>query len=271
MSPCYIVYMNISDKHNKGFSTLFQFGFLLLFLFSSIIIITILVINKKSMEKRITVLEDAVREQFVKQTELLIDSKNVTAETLLAAFDHEITEMTAEMGRYITAVAKTDGNRASQDNTRIQEINALYSNLLAEQQKRTRDGLSTQKPQDGLIIQRPRDNSNTQQQRDGLYTQEAILEMEQEAARLFNEGKYALASARYAAVAREQPENADARFYQLYSLFLNNKLDRENYRQIKEGLEALERYGYYRAETKEILEYIASEEDGDFSNDGDVP
>jgi hypothetical protein len=271
--------MTISDNHNKRLSTFFQFSFLLLFLFSSIIIISILVINQKSLEKRITTLEDEVQEKFITQTELLLDSERMTAETLLAAFNHDITEMSAEIYRYINTGTAAAGNRITQANTRIQEINALYSNLLAEQQKRmldslntqqARDNLSTQQPMDSLYTQRPRDSFYTKQAPDGLYTQQAILEMEQDAARLFREGKYAMASAQYAAVAQEQPENTDARFYYLYSLFLSNKLDRDNYRQIREGLEALERYGYYRMETKEMLEYITSEEDGFLSNVGDV-
>jgi len=261
--------MNISDKHNKHLSTIFQFSFLLFFLFSSIIIISILVINQKSLEKRITTLEDEVQEKFIKQTELLLDSERMTVETLLGAFNQYTTEMSAEIYRYINDGTAADGNRINQANTRIQEINTLYSNFLAEQQKRTldslsaqqpRDSLSAQRPLDGLYTQRPRDILYTKQAPDGLYTQQAILEMEQDAARLFREGKYAMASARYAAVAQEQPENTDAHFYYLYSLFLSNKLDRDNYRQIREGLQALERYGYYRVETKEIMEYIASEE-----------
>jgi len=270
--------MNTSDKHYKPFFTYFQLSIMLFLLFSSIIIISILVINQKSMEERVMALEDEVYEQFIKKTEILLDSESVTAEMLLAAFDLKITEMTAEIGRYITSGAKADGNRINLDNTRIQEINALYTNLLAEQQKRTLDSNNT--PQVPVVVSTPqvpveistpqiRDSITSQQPRDGLYTQQAILEMEQDAARLFRDGKYAMASAQYAAIVKEQPDNTDARFFQLYSLFLNNKLDRGNYRQIKEGLEALERYGYYRLEIKEILEYIASEEDDFFNDTGD--
>jgi len=125
--------MNISDKHIKRFSTYFQFSFLFLFLFSSIIIISILIINQKSMEKRITKLEDAVQEQVIKQTELLLDSEHLTAETLLSAFNQGITEMTAGIYRYINTGTATAGNRTNQTNNSIQEINALYSNFLAEQ------------------------------------------------------------------------------------------------------------------------------------------
>jgi hypothetical protein len=172
-------------------------------------------------------LEDAVREQLVKQTELLLDSERMTAETLLSAFEHEITEMTAEIERYITSGTVAAGNRINQANTRIPETHTVYSSLPAGQQKRTLDD---------------------------LYAQQAILEREREAARLFREGKYTMTSAQYAAVVRAQPENMEARFYELYSLFLSNKLDRGNYRQIKEGLQTLERYGFYRVETREILE-----------------
>jgi hypothetical protein len=257
--------MNISDKHNKRISIFFYFSVLLLFLFSSILIISILVINQKSLEKRITTLENEIQEQYIKQTELLLDSERMTAETLLSALDLGITGMNAKLDRYITAGTTAAGNRINQTNTPIQETCVVYSNPSAELPKIT---LTTPIQETRVVYSNP-PAELPKITLDSLYTQQAILEKEREAARLFGEKKYAMASAQYAEVAQAQPENMEARFYYLYSLFLNNKLDRGNYRQIKEGLDALERYGFYRVETREILEYIASEEDGLALYEGD--
>ena len=227
--------MVISDTHNNRLATFFQFSLLVLVLAASVLIISITVRNQRALDERLTALERMVQEQFAGQTGLLLDSERKTAETLLSALDTEVTEMTAEIDRLITAGTAATRNRINQTNNRIQEIHTVYSNLLAEQQKQTLDS---------------------------VYTQQALIEKEQEAARLFREGKYAMANVQYAAIAQAQPENTEARFYQLYSLFMNNKLDRGNYRLIKEGLQALERNGYHRAEIKETLDFIASEEGG---------
>jgi len=132
------------------------------------------------------------------------------------------------------STAATD-SRITITNERIRQMNAVYAGILAELEKRTLDS---------------------------LYSENILMETEQEARTLFLEGKYLQASVKYELVAEAQPENVEARFFYLYSLFLNNKLNRSNYRRIKEGLQALERNGYLRAEIRETLRFIEMEERG---------
>jgi hypothetical protein len=184
--------------------------------------------DRREWQERIAASEDAAREQLVRQTELLLENERLTAELVLEAVGLEIAETKAELSGKIAGGTRVTDNR-------IQRIDTVYSGLLAEQQKKTLDS---------------------------LYTEAALSEKEQTAARLFRAGNYVGAGTEYALIARERPENTDARFYHLYCLFLGNKLDRGNYRQIKDGLRSLERNGYHRAEMREVLDYIAIEEGG---------
>jgi hypothetical protein len=197
-----------------------------------VVLITVMVImqtrHHQARQERITALEDAVKEQFVWQTEALIENERLIAELVLEAVGLEIDEMKAELSEQIAT-----GTRVT--NSRIQRIDTVYSGLLAEQKKRTLDS---------------------------IYTEASLSEKEQEAALLFRAGNYVSAGSEYALIAQARPENIDARFYHLYCLFLGNKMDRNNYQQIKDGLQSLERNGYIRAEMREILEYIAIEEGG---------
>jgi len=129
----------------------------------------------------------------------------------------------------------TTGRRITMTDEGIRRIDTVYAGILAELEKRTLDS---------------------------LYTEVVLVDMEREADVLFTEGKYAQASAMYAALAEAQPENTEARFSFLYSLFLSNKMDRSNYGQIKEGFLILERNGYQRREIGETLEFIEMEERG---------
>jgi hypothetical protein len=132
-------------------------------------------------------------------------------------------------------IAETSGNQLLRNYQRIQRIHTVYSMLLSEMQKRTIDS---------------------------LYSELVLADMEQEARTLFNQGRHAQASIQYAAIAEAQPENREARFYYLYSLFLANRLDRSNYRLIKDGLQTLERNGYHRREIRYVLDFIDTEESG---------
>jgi thioredoxin-like negative regulator of GroEL len=147
----------------------------------------------------------------------------------------EIAEKHEEIEQQIESGIELTGERIRGTNYRIQRIEAVYAELLEAQYRRTLDS---------------------------LYTESELLEKKQEAARLFQEGKYAAAREQYAAISRARPEDVEARFYQWYSLFLSNKMDMSNYQQIKEGLRGLEQAGYHRAEIKEILGYITTEEGG---------
>ena len=149
------------------------------------------------------------------------------------------TELLVETGQAvgyeIASGVETAGNRINVTNERIQQMNTVYAGILAEMEKRTLDS---------------------------LYTETTLISMEQEAKMLFGEGKFVQASVLYATVAEAQPENTEARFFYLYSLFLSNRLDRSNYRRIKEGFLLLERNGYRRREIRDVLEYIELEERG---------
>jgi hypothetical protein len=120
-------------------------------------------------------------------------------------------------------------------NNRIQRINTVYANLLAEQKKKTLDS---------------------------LYLETELADKAVEAANLFKAGDYIKANALYTLIAKEQPENTSMRFYQLYTLFLINKVDRENYPLIKHGFSILEKNGYTRPEIKAVLDFINLEESG---------
>ncbi|MDR2965820.1 MAG: hypothetical protein LBU88_08600 [Treponema sp.] len=145
---------------------------------------------------------------------------------ILTVFEQELTTTKNELEQDIS-------DRFARTDNQIRRINTIYSRILAEQQKRTLDS---------------------------MYSESGLIEIERNAARLFLEGKYADSSSQYLIVSNEQPENLNARFYYLYALFLNNKMDRGNYRQIREGFRLLERNGFYRTEMRSVLEHIDMEE-----------
>jgi hypothetical protein len=95
-----------------------------------------------------------------------------------------------------------------------------------------------------------------------LYTDIDLADKEKTAMALYREGRYAEAHELFTVVAREQPENQAARFYQYYTRFLMNRLNREAYGEIRSGLAQLERNGYSRAEFREVLDFIDQEEQG---------
>lgn len=197
--------------------------------------------NHKAQQEMIIALEAAIQDRFDRQTELLAEAAMERAELAQQIADgteeimQQMTAGTARMMRQMTAETQVTGERIRGTNVRIQQIDNVYSGLLAEQQKRTLDS---------------------------LYNESELMEKAQKAARLFQDGDYMGASAEYAIIAQARPEDAESQFFQWYSLFLNNRMDKSNYRKIKEGLQALERNGYLRAEIREVLEYIATEEEG---------
>jgi hypothetical protein len=201
------------------------------FILLTVIVIIIQTRNYTALNKRITALETSIQGQIIVleesvhgQTKLLLEAGQAAGEFVAAAVIDEVTAGTA-----------ATGSRITRTNERIQQIDAVYAGILAELEKRTLDS---------------------------LYTETGLKEKEMEAGILFREGKYPSAGALYAVVAEAQPENVEARFYFLYSLFLSNKLDRSNYQRIKDGLQALDRNGYHRAEIREVLEHIELEERG---------
>ena len=175
--------------------------------------------NMKIYRESTAELEDDIRRKLDYQTEYIIEtSHSIVSSAVSSASEIILSEI--ETGTQTTG-------------SRINRINTVYSNLLAEMEKRTLDS---------------------------IYTEVTLLDMEKEASVHFTQGRYAQAGALFTTVANAQPENKEARFYYLYSLFLNNRMNRGNYQQIKEGFLTLEKGGYYRAEIKEVLSFIESEE-----------
>jgi len=211
-------------KNEKRLLLITHYGFFILLAGLLTAVIIIQERNFRNQQERVAALEEAVREEFIRQTELLLE---FTAQ--------EIAQSTDETVRQITEGTASTKDRIQETNSRIHQIDAVYSGLLAEQQKRTLDS---------------------------LYTEGGLAEMERQAAALFREGKYSTASAQYAVIAQARPENSEARFFHLYSLFLSNRLDRGNYRQIREGLQTLERNGYHRPEIRDVLDFIEAEDGG---------
>jgi hypothetical protein len=115
----------------------------------------------------------------------------------------------------------------------IGRIEQVYSNLLEEQKKKTLES---------------------------LYDEKELLDMLHAAQDSFKAEKYRQAYGQYVMVASEMPENMEVQFYKFYSLFLINKGDQNQYRQIKNAFLDIEKRGYSRPEIKEVLDFIAKEE-----------
>ncbi|MCL2480640.1 MAG: hypothetical protein FWF38_02905 [Spirochaetaceae bacterium] len=118
-------------------------------------------------------------------------------------------------------------------NRRIATLNEVYNNILKEEKKKRVES---------------------------LYSDKYLGDKMAEAALLLKEGKINQAYAIYELIAKEQPENKDARFYMYYTLFFKNRSDKEEYPKIKNGFNALEKEGYIRKEMIEVFSYIEAEE-----------
>lgn len=192
-----------------------------------IIIVTIIILmsyNRTTYKENIIALESKMTEKMDEQADFILEN---TKSLYAAGFAEVISKIEDADASFTSGFNNTNG--------RIQRINAVYSGLLTEMEKKTLDS---------------------------LYTEASLIDMEKEAKVLFSGKNYAGAYAQYAVLAEAQPENTDARFYCLYSLFMNNRMNRSNYPQIKEGMLALEKNGYIRSEIKEVLEFIDTEENG---------
>jgi hypothetical protein len=97
---------------------------------------------------------------------------------------------------------------------------------------------------------------------ESLYDEDALTEKLTKAQQAFREGKYLTANHLYAELSEAQKDNHELRFYRYYALFLNNKAERDNYRQIREAFQLLEQTGYTRNEIREVLGYIEQETAG---------
>lgn len=114
----------------------------------------------------------------------------------------------------------------------IGKIDVVYSDLLKEEKKKRVDVLLSDK----TVSQRIED-----------------------ARSLIKSGKYTEAHDSLRSVVDEQPENQEARFLTVYSLFHKNKMKKENYKGIMAELELLRANGYQNQDMDEIMEYITTE------------
>ena len=114
----------------------------------------------------------------------------------------------------------------------IRRLNTTYQGLLDAQRRRTLES---------------------------FYNEDILTAERREAAAAFTAGRYVTASRLYGEIAAGHPEDHEARFYQYYALFLNNRMDADNYRSIREAMNLLERQGYTRREITETLNFINAE------------
>jgi hypothetical protein len=138
---------------------------------------------------------------------------------------------------------------------RLGRLERAYGELLAEQRKRTLAG-----PHEENALQDMASLPRYRREGRGLYDENALLDMEREAAGLFLQGQYRQAHELYAMVAQTQTDNLEARFFQHYSLFLLNRNDRDQYRAIRNGLLQLDRNGYRHPDLLGVLAYMDTEE-----------
>lgn len=76
---------------------------------------------------------------------------------------------------------------------------------------------------------------------------------------LMSNKEYAKAKNLFDKVVALQPYNNEAKFYSVYSLFLQNKRNRANYKQITQTFSSLRGAGYSRREMEEVEKYITEE------------
>ncbi|MCL1812615.1 MAG: hypothetical protein FWG29_03745 [Treponema sp.] len=94
---------------------------------------------------------------------------------------------------------------------------------------------------------------------ESFYREDVLTAGRKEAAAAFSAGRYVTANLLYREIAAAHQNDQEARFFQYYALFLNNKMDRDNYPIIKDAMILLEKQGYTRKELTETLKFIANE------------
>jgi len=206
-----------------------RYGFFAILIFILLLTNIFIINNYSSLQQRIKELEIIKQERLMDLEETVLEQFYKQTGLLLEAWQIKAELITEEIDAGTTATS----NRINLTDNRIQQINTIYAGLLAEMERRTLDS---------------------------LFSEVMIIDKEQEAAALFREGRFIQASEIYLIVSEANPDNFEARFFHLYSLFLSNRMNRSNYPRIVEGLEALERHGFHRREIREILEFIESEE-----------
>ena len=102
-------------------------------------------------------------------------------------------------------------------------------------------------------------DAQTRRTLDSFYREDVLVAERREAAAAFSAGRYNTANRLYSEISAAHPDDQEVRFYQYYALFLSNRQDRDNYRQIEEAFILLERQGYTRREVTETLRFISEE------------
>jgi hypothetical protein len=152
--------------------------------------------------------------------------ETAAAQSALIKAEHAQTQLLIEEARRDTA------DSISALSQQLSRLERTYSDLLAAQRRRTLES---------------------------LYDETAVAATQREAAAVFRQGRYMEAYRLYGQVLDAHADNSEARFYRFYALFLNNKAERNNYSDIQEAFQLLERSGYTRREMQDTLGYIEAE------------
>jgi len=216
-----------SRKRTKNFCILIVSLSIIHFLLLGIGIYFQIKINKEHTQHFVTLNEKIhdLELSIAQQKEFIESENRIIKEQILSSSEYLEDVTRTQITRAINTIIVT--------NRHVGQIEKVYGDLLEELKKKTLES---------------------------LYDEEALTQRLQTARKLFEEGKYRQAYNEYEFVAKEQPENLEVEFYKYYSLFLRNKGDRNQYREIRNGLSGLENRGYTRKEIQEVLAFIAAEE-----------
>lgn len=202
----------------------FQFSFKLCAICFSLLLVFILavaVISVVSIEKTNARLIDNLREEQL----LALEAHERAYTLLLHDLQDTIVRLDGESQEEIQA-------SFSKVTTGIRKVDAVYSGLLAEQKKKTLDS---------------------------VYSETDISAKYKEAIGFLDKKKFRQANELFSFVVTEQPDNLEARYYRIYSLFNMNTMDRNQYGLIQKELLLLEKSGFENPEIENILAFIESE------------
>jgi hypothetical protein len=158
----------------------------------------------------------------------VIDSSGETLQTIAISSGETLRTIASSSGETLRTIAGS----SSETMQTIRILDGSYQDMLDAQRRRTLES---------------------------YYNEGTLVEERRAAATAFAEGRYVTANRLYAAIAAAHKDDQEAMFYQHYSLFLINKMDRDNYGQIQNAMSILERQGYMRRELAETLQFIAEE------------
>ena len=240
-----------------------RYGFFLTLIFTLAIAI-IMTQNHAAQNKRAAYFEKTTHEQFAVQSELLRRQFAEQTKLLLeqfAEYGELLLEQFAEQSELLLEqFAEQDTLRLGEFAEQTELLQKTGHSIAASLVASTDEIIHEVRIGASINMQPAASDDDMQLVLDSLFMQSVLIDIEQEATALFLAGRYAQASAHFLTVSNAQPENFEARFFYFYSLFRNNRMDRGNYPRIREGLLALERHGFIRAEIRTVLEFIEQEE-----------